>query len=64
LRKQRAPLIGRVSMDMLTVDLTDLPNAGIDSEVEFWGPNIPVGDAAASAGTIAYLLCNANVRPA
>ena len=62
--KQRAPLIGRVSMDMLTVDLTDLPNARIGSEVELWGPNIPVGDVAASAGTIAYeLLCNAKRAP-
>jgi alanine racemase len=36
--KQRAALIGCVSMDMLTVDLTDLPSAGIGSEVELWGP--------------------------
>jgi alanine racemase len=58
--KQRAPLIGRVSMDMLTVDLTDLPEAGIGSDVELWGDHIPVGDVAASAGTIAYeVLCNA-----
>ena len=62
--KQRASLIGRVSMDMLTVDLTDLPSAGIGSEVELWGPHIPVGDVAASAGTIAYeLLCNAKRAP-
>jgi alanine racemase len=58
--KQRAPLVGRVSMDMLTVDLTDLPEAGIGSDVELWGDHIPVGDVAASAGTIAYeVLCNA-----
>lgn len=62
--KQRAALIGRVSMDMLTVDLTDLPSAGIGSEVELWGPHIPVGAVAASAGTIAYeLLCNAKRAP-
>ena len=62
--KQRAPLIGRVSMDMLTVDLTGLPNARIGSEVELWGPHIPVGDVAASAGTVAYeLLCNAKRAP-
>ena len=51
-------------MDMLTVDLTGLPNAGIGSEVELWGPHIPVGDVAASAGIIAYeLLCNAKRAP-
>ncbi|MEO8061019.1 MAG: alanine racemase [Burkholderiales bacterium] len=62
--KQRTGLVGRVSMDMLTVDLTDLPGTGIGGEVELWGPNIPVGDVAASAGTIAYeLLCNAKRAP-
>lgn len=55
----RTRIIGRVSMDMLTVDLTDLPEAGIGSRVELWGRNIPVNRVAAAAGTIAYeLLCN------
>ncbi len=31
------PLIGRVSMDMLTVDLSAMPNAGVGSDVELWG---------------------------
>lgn len=61
---QRAPLIGRVSMDMLTVDLTDLPSARVGSEVELWGRNVPVAEVAAHAGTIAYeLLCNAKRAP-
>ncbi|MGA8864895.1 MAG: alanine racemase [Gallionella sp.] len=52
-------LIGRVSMDMLTVDLTDLPAAGLGSHVELWGDRISVGAVANHAGTIAYeLLCN------
>lgn len=52
-------LIGRVSMDMLTVDLTPLPTAGLGSKVELWGRQVPVNRVAASAGTIAYeLLCN------
>ncbi len=52
-------LIGRVSMDMLTVDLTDLPDAGIGSAVELWGRQVAVNRIAAAAGTIAYeLLCN------
>lgn len=55
----RTRLIGRVSMDMLTVDLTDLPDAGVGSVVELWGDNIPVNRVAEGAGTIAYeLLCN------
>jgi len=56
---QPARLIGRVSMDMLTVDLTDLPQAGLGSRVELWGERVPVGTVASAAGTIAYeLLCN------
>ncbi|MGL6069806.1 alanine racemase [Craterilacuibacter sp.] len=56
---QRTQVIGRVSMDMLTVDLTDLPQAGIGSEVELWGDVVNVNEVAAAAGTIAYeVLCN------
>lgn len=52
-------VIGRVSMDMMTVDLTDLPNAGIGSEVELWGDKVNVNHVAAKAGTISYeILCN------
>ena len=55
----RSRIIGRVSMDMITVDLTDIPQAGIGSEVELWGDAISVNDVAACAGTISYeLLCN------
>ncbi|MBI3145174.1 MAG: alanine racemase [Pseudogulbenkiania sp.] len=55
----RSRIIGRVSMDMITVDLTDLPTAGIGSEVELWGDTVHVNEVAAQAGTIAYeLLCN------
>ena len=52
-------LIGRVSMDMLTVDLTNLPQAGVGSEVELWGRQVSVNHVAALAGTLSYeLLCN------
>ncbi len=52
-------LIGRVSMDMLTVDLTDLPDANLGSRVELWGDQVQVNEVASRAGTIAYeLLCN------
>lgn len=60
----RTRLIGRVSMDMLTVDLTPLPQVGIGSRVELWGGTIPVNEVAACAGTIAYeLLCNVKRVP-
>ena len=56
---QLTRLIGRVSMDMLTVDLTDLPAAGLGSRVELWGDTVPVSRVAGLAGTIAYeILCN------
>lgn len=56
---QRTRLIGRVSMDMLTVDITDIPDAVIGSPVELWGSQVSVNEVAQLAGTIAYeLLCN------
>ena len=52
-------LIGRVSMDMLFVDLTDIPSANIGSQVELWGNQVSANAVAISAGTIAYeLFCN------
>lgn len=57
-------LIGRVSMDMLTVDITDLPEAGIGSQVELWGSQVDVNAVAQAAGTISYeLLCNVKRVP-
>lgn len=56
---QRTCIIGRVSMDMMTVDLTDLPESGLNSEVELWGDIVNINEIAAAAGTISYeLLCN------
>lgn len=57
------PIVGRVSMDMLTVDLTDCPEVKIGDAVELWGKHIPVETIALSAGTIAYeLLCQFSPR--
>lgn len=54
-----ATLIGRVSMDMLTVDLTDLPRTGLGSRVELWGTQVSASSVADHAQTIAYqLFCN------
>jgi alanine racemase len=54
----RTRIVGRVSMDMLTVDLTPVPGAGMGARVELWGPNLPIDDVAQSCGTIGYeLMC-------
>lgn len=53
---QRAPLAGRVSMDMITVDVTDLPDVQVGDEVTLWGEGLPVGEVATHAGTIGYEL--------
>lgn len=50
--------VGRVSMDMITVDLTPCPQAGIGSQVELWGNNVKIDDVASAAGTVGYeLMC-------
>lgn len=54
----RTQLVGRVSMDMLAVDLTPCPQAGIGSAVELWGDHIKIDDVAAPSGTVGYeLMC-------
>jgi alanine racemase len=54
----RVPMVGRVSMDMLCVDLSAVPGAGIGSPVMLWGAGLPVEEVAAAAGTVSYeLLC-------
>ena len=50
--------LGRVSMDMLCVDLGDFPEAGLGTPVTLWGEGLPVDAVAAAAGTTSYeLLC-------
>ncbi|WP_318592121.1 catabolic alanine racemase DadX [Enterobacter asburiae] len=54
----RTGTVGTVSMDMLAVDLTPCPQAGIGSPVELWGNEIKIDDVAAAAGTVGYeLMC-------
>lgn len=61
---RRTRLLGRVSMDMLTLDLTDLPQSGVGSKVELWGKQISVNEVARCACTISYeLLCNVKRAP-
>lgn len=53
---QLTRLIGRVSMDMLTVDLTGLPDAGIGTRVQLWGDRVSANTVARYCDTIAYEL--------
>ncbi len=53
---RRTRTLGRVSMDMLACDLSDLPAAGIGSPVTLWGGAVSADEVAAAAGTIAYEL--------
>jgi alanine racemase len=49
---------GRVSMDMITVDLTPVPGAKVGSSVVLWGDGVPIDDVANAAGTVGYeLMC-------
>ncbi|WP_133130091.1 alanine racemase [Legionella yabuuchiae] len=57
------PVVGRVSMDMLTIDLTSCPHVKVADRVELWGSHIPVETVAKKADTIAYeLLCKVAPR--
>lgn len=60
---ERVPLVGRVSMDMITVDVSALKEVSIGAEVELWGEQLPVDEVAAASGTISYeLLCKVTSR--
>jgi alanine racemase len=59
----RVPVIGRVSMDLMTLDLRGLPNANVGDAVTLWGPDLPVEEVASAAGTISYeLTCSITRR--
>ena len=53
---KRVPLVGTVSMDLITVDLSGIEGAAPGDPVELWGENLSVNEVAASAGTIGYEL--------
>ena len=53
---QKAPLVGRVSMDMVTIDITDLANVKIGHTVELWGKNISIDTVAHNSDSINYEL--------
>jgi len=58
-------LVGRVSMDMIAIDLTDIPSAAVGDPVTVWGEGLPVERVARYAGTIPYeLVCGISQRVA
>ncbi|HTW38006.1 MAG TPA: alanine racemase [Steroidobacteraceae bacterium] len=60
---RRAPLVGRVAMDMIAADVTQLPEVEVGTRCVLWGRGLEVGEVAAHAGTIAYeLLCGVRAR--
>jgi len=60
---RRTQLVGRVSMDMITVDLTELSHADVGAPVTLWGNGLSVDEVAHTAGTIGYeLLCALSAR--
>ena len=60
---RRVPLVGRVSMDMVTVDLRPAPQAAVGDPVLLWGDGLPAEEVAGYAGTLAYeLFCGLTQR--
>jgi alanine racemase len=60
---QRTRTLGRVSMDMLGVDLSGIADADVGSRVTLWGAGLPVEEVASSAGTVSYeLMCALTAR--
>jgi len=63
LRGRRAGIVGRVSMDLLNIDLRAHPDAQVGDEVILWGPDLPVEEIGTHAGTIGYeLICGMTRR--
>lgn len=59
----RVTLVGRVSMDMIMVDLRPQPKARVGDPAVLWGEDLPVEEVAAQAGTVSYeLLCHVTGR--
>ncbi len=62
---KRVAIVGRVSMDMITVDLSSQPSAQVGDPVVLWGEGLPVDEIATHANTIAYeILCQVTPRVA
>ncbi|MGB6451072.1 MAG: alanine racemase [Steroidobacteraceae bacterium] len=60
---RRVPLVGRVAMDMIAVDVTELPEVAVGTRCVLWGRGLEVSELAGHAGTVAYeLLCGVRAR--
>lgn len=60
---RRVPLVGRVSMDLITLDLREAPQAVVGDRVTLWGEGLPVEVVASHAGTLSYdLTCGMTRR--
>lgn len=63
IRGKRAPIIGRICMDQLSVDVSDIPDAALGDEVELFGKELPVDELAEACGTINYeIICGITQR--
>ena len=62
-RGRRAPVVGRVSMDLVTIDVTDIADAALGDEVVLLGDGMPVEELARKLDTISYeVFCNISAR--
>jgi alanine racemase len=60
---KRTRIVGRVSMDMISVDISDIPEAYIGSPVTLWGEGLSADEVGAAAGTLSYeMLCKLTAR--
>ncbi len=56
---QLTRIIGRISMDLIHIDLSDFPEVALDAEVTLWGEGLPIERIAAAVGTLSYeLFCH------
>ena len=63
IRGHRCPIVGRVSMDVITVDVSHLPDVAVDDTVTLWGPDLSVAEIAQCVDTVPHeLLCHLTGR--
>ncbi len=63
IKNQKALVLGRISMDMVAIDVTHISGVALGDEVELWGEHIPIDDVAKKAGTLSYeLFCQLTSR--
>ncbi len=59
----RTKILGQVSMDLITIDITKIPDVNLNSEVILWGEKLSIDEIASLSGTVSYeLMCSVNER--